>query len=69
MRPAGLTGRPSYLHLYRGAPAVRAWSKYQETVTAWTLCGVRGDRETSATEDAGAADCPFCKILLREGKK
>lgn len=29
------------VHLYRGAPAVRLWSKYQATDQGWTLCGVR----------------------------
>ena len=47
------------MHLYRGAPAVRAWSRYQETDQGWTLCGVRRiarcshKRRAGATEDAG----------------
>ena len=28
------------VHLYRGAPPVRSWSKYQTTVQGWTLCGI-----------------------------
>ena len=28
-------------HLFRGAPSVRTWSKYKETVKNWTLCGIK----------------------------
>jgi hypothetical protein len=28
------------MHLYRGAAGVRTWSKYQETVKEWALCGI-----------------------------
>jgi len=28
------------MHLYRGAPAVRGWSRYQQTMRDWTLCGI-----------------------------
>jgi len=27
------------VHLFRGSPAVRSWSKYQETDRRWYLCG------------------------------
>jgi hypothetical protein len=55
-------------HLYRGAPAVRSWSRYQETVFWWTLCGSEYDRENSAasaTEDADLVTCKNCLILMR----
>ena len=29
------------VHLFRGAPSVRSWSKYQKTAEEWTLCGIR----------------------------
>jgi hypothetical protein len=28
------------VHLFRGPPGVRSWSKYQATVEGWTLCGI-----------------------------
>ena len=30
----------SIVHLFRGAPCVRSWSKYQSTIENWTLCGI-----------------------------
>ena len=62
------------IHLFRGAPAVRSWSKYQETVEEWTLCGInrrsRGKGLTTgrhATEDASRVSCPYCLHLMRSG--
>jgi hypothetical protein len=59
-------------HLYRGAPSVRGWSKYQATVEGWTLCGIKrkkaGSGRTSGeqcTEDASLVNCPYCRQLMR----
>jgi hypothetical protein len=62
----------SKTHLFRGAPSVRAWSKYQETDKLWTLCGIRtpldvalkGDLEGyNASEDLEDVSCSFCLQL------
>jgi hypothetical protein len=49
------------VHLYRGAPPVRSWSKYQDAVHGWTLCGIertflrsRGERAVHCIENAEA---------------
>jgi hypothetical protein len=62
------------LHLFRGAPCVRGWSKYQQTVFRWTLCGIkrRSDQPTvqndaQATEDPSLVTCRFCHQLMRSG--
>ena len=59
------------IHLFRGAPSVRSWSKYQETVEGWTLCGINREigrktrRPTSAcVEDASLVSCPYCLVLM-----
>lgn len=64
------------VHLFRGAPAVRAWSKYQETVPRWTLCGIdygnrvrRLKEAAGATEDAALVSCRFCRQLMRSGER
>lgn len=59
------------VHLYRGAPAVRSWSKYQHTIDDWTLCGIKrklrglGRGVTECTEEAGAVSCPFCLLVMQ----
>jgi hypothetical protein len=59
------------VHLFRGAPAVRDWSKYQSTEERWTLCGIRrtpvpGDFiDQTATDDASLVSCPYCLELMR----
>lgn len=60
------------VHLFRGAPAVRHWSKHQETIKDWTLCGIHhpGRRHSvanapSATEDASLVSCRYCLLLMR----
>lgn len=66
------TGRT---HLFRGAPCVRSWSKYQETVQEWTLCGIRrkavaGEKTgVGATEDPGKVLCPHCLELMKPTKR
>lgn len=60
------------MHLYRGAPSARSWSKYQETVQRWTLCGIedpgkRHANATQATEDAPAVTCRYCRLLMWTG--
>jgi hypothetical protein len=52
------TGNKKLMHLFRGAPNVCGWSKYQQTVMDWTLCGIfrekrrnRLDKTARATED------------------
>lgn len=56
------------IHLYRGAPIVRSWSKYKETITEWTLCGISSSGHgelDNAVEDPEQVNCPFCKDLMR----
>jgi hypothetical protein len=64
-------GRGSVVHLFRGAPGVRSWSKYQATVEDWTLCGIdrrltaRPGREAaSCVEDPSLVSCPYCLDLM-----
>jgi len=59
-------------HLYRGAPCVRSWSKYQTTAEGWTLCGIRRQKRrggllhpAECTEEAAVVSCPFCLDLMR----
>lgn len=54
--------RETLVHLWRGAPATRTWSKYQDTVQAWSVCGV--SLPENATEDADETTCPYCLQLL-----
>jgi hypothetical protein len=49
---------PERVHLYRGAPGAR----YQQTITSWTLCGMKA---RSRTEDPGLVTCPFCLDLVQ----
>jgi hypothetical protein len=58
-------------HLYRGAPAVRSWSKHQQTVWDWTLCGIKRTGRTNpsrCTEDEREVNCAFCLILIKRKK-
>lgn len=58
---------PTVIHLFRGAPAVRSWSKYRETIREWTLCGIRragGSEETPTTEYAHDVTCRYCLKLM-----
>jgi hypothetical protein len=68
--------RTRSLHLFRGAPAVRGWSKYQETVYRWTLCGINRKTDqpsvgnaAGATEDRFLVTCRFCLQLMRSGAR
>lgn len=54
------------VHLYRGAPCVRSWSKYKKTVKEWSLCGSKGPLH--ATEDSGEVDCPQCHELMKPSR-
>jgi hypothetical protein len=66
----GLVESARVVHLYSGAPPVRSWSKYQNTIREWTLCGVhrqlggtgRG-QPAQCTESAAAMSCPYCLSL------
>jgi hypothetical protein len=58
-------------HLYRGAPAVRSWSKYRRTDEGWTLCGIQrkdhGEgyhQPAECTEDPSQVSCPRCVELM-----
>ena len=56
------------MHLYRGSPCVRSWSRYQTTVETWTVCGMHlncGDKRerTECTDDPALATCPYCRQL------
>lgn len=58
------------VHLYRGAPPVRDWSKHKRTVQDWTLCGIqRRPTERGAAfpcvEEASAVTCCHCLSLMR----
>lgn len=60
------------VHLLRGAPAVRSWSKYQKTEPEWTLCGIKrqlasgpGRKRAESTEDGSLVTCPYCLDLMR----
>jgi hypothetical protein len=59
---------PSEMHLYRGAPAVRSWSRYQETDKGISLCAapLRKDSKSRshATEDPTKVSCPYCVELM-----
>lgn len=64
--------RKPQIHLFRGAPPVRSWSKYKRTEPAWTLCGIaryKGSqprpRPAQATEDPSLVSCPHCLQLMR----
>jgi hypothetical protein len=61
----------SVVHLFRGASCVRSWSKYQETVKGWTLCGIDrqlgagGQRERAhCVEDPSQTTCIHCLDLM-----
>jgi hypothetical protein len=59
----------NWVHLYRGAPAVRSWSRYQLTDPRWTLCGIDYGTERvrvrHATEDPRQVTCTYCNQLLQ----
>lgn len=63
--------RVTLLHLYRGTPAARAWSKHQRIDREWTLCGIqrRGDDQSTATEDEQTATCQYCRDLAFDEHK
>ena len=55
------------IHLLRGAPAVRMWSRHQQTVPNWTLCGIQRGQKAKAwntVEDAAAVTCKYCLQLM-----
>jgi hypothetical protein len=56
------------MHLYRGAPVVRSWSRYQETDKGISLCAapLRKDSKSrsTATEDPTKVSCPYCVELM-----
>lgn len=55
------------VHLFRGAPCVRSWSKHQATVEGWTLCGIprkNPARPVQATEEVSGVSCPYCLDLM-----
>jgi hypothetical protein len=53
------------MHLYRGAPAVRGWSRYQQTMRDWTLCGISPTGPYApASENAADVTCAHCLQLL-----
>jgi hypothetical protein len=53
------------VHLNRGAPCVRSWSKYKATDHRWALCGIRERKSARlmCTEDASQVTCEFCRDL------
>ena len=68
---AARAARTRVVHLYRGAPVVRSWSKYQTTVRNRTLCGIpiktrrnQAETDTSASDDVTGVNCPYCHQLL-----
>jgi hypothetical protein len=70
-RAARKPQHPARIHLFRGVPAVRSWSKHQRTVEDWTLCGIRrgmgregGFVNENSVEDASLVSCPHCVELM-----
>jgi hypothetical protein len=61
MRPDEVDPR---IHLFRGAPAVRSWSKYRQTVRDWTLCGISGTG-IKAVENPASVTCLCCLAVLQ----
>lgn len=64
------------VHLARGAPSVRSWSRYQETDPRWSLCGVYrqiripGERIViDFVEDPLRVLCPFCLDLMQPRRR
>jgi hypothetical protein len=62
-----MSNEPS-VHLFRGAPCVRSWSKYQTTVERWIVYGIkRATGEQKGAQDAAPAttdpsvSCRFCR--------
>ena len=60
---------PPPVHLLRGSPVVRSWSKYQRTVPEWTLCGSRTQLDAPSpspyTTQPNQVTCLFCQQLMR----
>jgi hypothetical protein len=57
----------STIHLFRGSPCVRSWSKYQEPDRRWTLCGRRlADADCRAAVAPGSITCRFCLDLMAD---
>jgi hypothetical protein len=59
---------PNEVHLHRGVPCVRSWSKYQETDKGISLCAapLRKDSKgrSDATEHPTKVSCPYCVELM-----
>src|SRR5205814_1830578 len=57
--------KPKQMHLYRGAPCVRSWSKCKATDQRWTLCGIQDHKEPrlNCTADPSLVSCRFCRDL------
>jgi hypothetical protein len=51
------------VHLYRGAPPARSWSRYQKTIREWSLCGIQSPA-SPCVEDAAKLTCRYCRQLL-----
>jgi hypothetical protein len=63
--------REETVHLFRGAPCVRSWSKYQQTVEQWTLCGIQRKspgkghgKAGGCVAEASRVTCPYCLQLM-----
>jgi hypothetical protein len=60
---------PPIVHLLRGSPSVRSWSKYKTTDARWTLCGIeRGPESAKAVEDLEAVNCRGCLQLAEDDR-
>src|SRR5262245_32506845 len=60
------------VHLHRGAPSVRGWSKYQITDQTRTLCGIqralnpeRRFKPSKGTSEPSEVTCQFCLSLMQ----
>ncbi len=57
------------VHLARGAPCVRSWSRYQKTDFAVSLCGIRRKKSILASSDVQGfvegvgVTCEYCLDL------
>ncbi len=59
--------RDPVIHLYRGSPYVRVWSKYQATDPSWSLCGIPRNRkkhDLGCVEEHSQVSCGYCLQLM-----
>lgn len=63
--------RAPQVHLARGAPPVRGWSRYQATDAGWSLCGCNRKHAENAdgcAEEPAKVTCAACLDLMAHRK-